>query len=653
MLFVYLVIKKILYRKSAIFAFLLSFSFLPTARAVQWERIVGDESPGVIITDEEPLCWFSPSHYNASGTVTLSNIQYDSFDRVIEYHATAVSNAYVIETHIYDANYHHWDVTGFKETRFYPASGNTYEIEVSGASYDSHGDVLDGYNVVVNLDDSPILPSKVIDPSPSNGAIDLAATINLSWYRGSSAASYDIYLGKDPNLDDSTFQGNQVATTFFSGILEYDTTYYWRVDAKNFHGTTIGDIWTFSTITSAAEKIIYVDVNAVGSNNGSSWANAYNCLQDALAEADSTNKRIDILVAQGIYTPDQGSRINLGDYNAVFQLINKVSIEGGYAGSGEIDPSARDIVAHQTILSGDIYDYTSYNVVSGSGTNGTAVLDGFIITNGAATSSYSIHSRGGGMYNEEGNPTLIDCTFIGNFAKEGGGMHNRDSSNPVLINCMFIGNSASDDGGGIYNDDHSNPVLIKCWFSGNSASDDGGGVYNDHSSPTLTNCIFSGNLASDNGGGLHNEWASNPILTNCTLSGNEAGNEGSGICNYIISGSIISNCILWDNDKEIWNFGDSIITITYSNIFGGLQGVGNINADPLFVDTANGDYHLKSQAGRWDPNIKTWIIDSVTSPCIDAGDPNSLVGDEPLPNGGIINMGAYGGTIEASKSTAN
>ena len=63
-----------------------------------------------------------------------------------------------------------------------------------------------------------------------------------------------------------------------------------------------------------------------------------------------------------------------------------------------------------------------------------------------------------------------------------------------------------------------------------------------------------------------------------------------------------------------------------------------------------GDYHLKSQAGRWDPNSQSWVIDDVTSPCIDAGDPNSPVALEPFPNGGIINMGAYGGTAEASKS---
>jgi hypothetical protein len=64
----------------------------------------------------------------------------------------------------------------------------------------------------------------------------------------------------------------------------------------------------------------------------------------------------------------------------------------------------------------------------------------------------------------------------------------------------------------------------------------------------------------------------------------------------------------------------------------------------------SGDYHLKSEAGYWDPNSERWITDMVTSPCIDIGDPNSPVAYEPYPNGIIINMGAYGGTEQASKS---
>jgi len=69
--------------------------------------------------------------------------------------------------------------------------------------------------------------------------------------------------------------------------------------------------------------------------------------------------------------------------------------------------------------------------------------------------------------------------------------------------------------------------------------------------------------------------------------------------------------------------------------------------DDFWVD---GDYHLKSQAGRWDASEGRWLTDDVTSPCIDAGDPMSPIGLEPFPSGGVINMGAYGGTAEASKS---
>jgi len=92
-----------------------------------------------------------------------------------------------------------------------------------------------------------------------------------------------------------------------------------------------------------------------------------------------------------------------------------------------------------------------------------------------------------------------------------------------------------------------------------------------------------------------------------------------------------------------------------------------LNGDPLFAAPGrwdpngtpdnpnddfwvNGDYHLKSQAGRWDPVAESWVRDEVTSPCIDAGDPTGPIGHEPFPTGGIVNMGAYGGTAEASKS---
>jgi len=115
---------------------------------------------------------------------------------------------------------------------------------------------------------------------------------------------------------------------------------------------------------------------------------------------------------------------------------------------------------------------------------------------------------------------------------------------------------------------------------------------------------------------------------------------------------IIADSILYNNatSLDMAQISSDMALVTYSDVQGGWPGEGNIVTDPLFVDPENGDYHLKSQAGRWDLTSQSWILDDVTSPCIDAGNPSTSFGSEPVNNGGIINMGVYGGTLEASKS---
>ena len=82
----------------------------------------------------------------------------------------------------------------------------------------------------------------------------------------------------------------------------------------------------------------------------------------------------------------------------------------------------------------------------------------------------------------------------------------------------------------------------------------------------------------------------------------------------------------------------------------GDPGEGNIDADPLFADPNNGDYHLRSQRGRYRPSTDEWVLDRVTSPCVDAGDPTVDPSQERMPNGARIDMGAYGATPFASMS---
>ncbi|MHC4500099.1 MAG: hypothetical protein ACYS21_13405, partial [Planctomycetota bacterium] len=283
---------------------------------------------------------------------------------------------------------------------------------------------------------------------------------------------------------------------------------------------------------------------------------------------------------------------------------------------------------------------------------------------------------GGGMFNRNSRPTADNCRFTGNSAGWGGGVYNYENS-PRLTDCTFTLNSAYNYGGGVFNDD-GKAALTDCTFTGNSAGESGGGLQNYKGSPTITGCTFSENSAQW-GGGVRN-YESNPTLANCTFSGNSANNSGGGVqsqisnvtitnCTFSANSSYwgggvyngaadsvttLTSCILWSNTgsngAQIYsNWGGGAV-VTHSDVEGGWAGATNIDTDPLFADPGNGDYHLKSQAGRWDPISQSWIIDGVTSPCIDAGDPASPVGLEPSPNGGRINMGTYGGTAEASKS---
>lgn len=410
----------------------------------------------------------------------------------------------------------------------------------------------------------------------------------------------------------------------------------------------------------ACGETIYVDGDAKGTNDGTSWENAYVFLQDALADANDSEKPIEIHVAKGNYTPDHGNGYVPGDKEAKFLLKSGVTLKGGFAGVGNDDPNAWDHQVYKTVLSGDLngnderqlanFIENSDHVIWCIEGDTTAVLDGFTITGGYATDRI-----GGGMFNNNANPTVRRCVFFDNYASQGGGMANRASS-PAVIDCTFSGNLANYGGGGMYNTDQSHPIVESCVFYDNwSTILGGGGMYCGDSNPTIIHCLFINNGAPF-GGGMYNA-AANPTITNCTFSNNQVNAWGGGMQNEAGAQPTVTNCILWGNTPDqITTFGgfpgQGAAGVTYCNIQGGHAGEGNIDLDPLFADVENGDYHLKSQAGRWDPGSESWIIDYVLSPCIDAGNPNSPIDLEPAPNGGRINMGAYGGTQEASKSTS-
>jgi hypothetical protein len=329
---------------------------------------------------------------------------------------------------------------------------------------------------------------------------------------------------------------------------------------------TFLSILVFVLMASTAEgKIIYVDDDANGLNDGSSWADAYNYLQDALASATDGDE---IHVAQGIYKPDRGVGFTPGDKSANFYLKNGVAIRGGFAGFGEPDPNSRDIERYKTTLSGDLagndidvnnpndpqyrilYNDNSYALVTGSGTDYSATFDGFTVY-GSSVYLYTdrIGPGGetrppdphGGIFNWAGSPTVINCTFTGNFSP---GMYNSNGSSPTLVNCTFEKNS----GGGIENY-KSNPDLIDCKFIEHSSSwAEDAAIYNSGSDPNLTRCIFSDNLV----GAMYNNYESRPTLAECIFTRNST-------AIYNEDGSpTLADCVFKENAKAIYSKGGQL-----------------------------------------------------------------------------------------------
>ncbi len=325
--------------------------------------------------------------------------------------------------------------------------------------------------------------------------------------------------------------------------------------------------------------------------------------------------------------------------------VENINFSGKAITVRSTDPNDPAVVADTVIDGGGSDSVVTFK----SGERNDSVLCGVTVRNGEANdgggiycssnssptisnctiSGNSASSRGGGIYCLSSSPSITNCTISGNSVNDsGGGMFCRTSS-PTISNCTISGNSASSNGGGIYWY-YSSPSITNCTISGNQSRNGGGILCTAYSSPSITNCTISGNSASSSGGGIYCLSSSRPSITTCTISGNSS-TSGGGI--YCFSSSpTIANCILWGNlsIKEICvGYGDKP-TVTYSDITGGYTGKGNIDANPLFVDSNAGDYRL--QYG---------------SPCIDAGDPNAPAlplfdkDGNPRVINEIPDMGAY------------
>lgn len=249
-------------------------------------------------------------------------------------------------------------------------------------------------------------------------------------------------------------------------------------------------------------KVIYVKEGAQG--NGTSWDNALGNLQNALGIAKKGDQ---IWVARGTYYPTNGNGRNVS-----FVIPDGVQVYGGFVGTEE-DISQRDLNKNKSILSGEIgtpsSDDNSFSVVYTEGVGNTTIVDGVTITGGVAngfTVNGDLTFSGAGWFNDasrnDSSPTIRNCTFVNNYAREGGAFYNYGNghaTNPSISHCSFLGNKADFDGGGIFNfalNSSCRPKIARCNFENNRATY-GAAILNKAVNgklvTTITNSVFASN----------------------------------------------------------------------------------------------------------------------------------------------------------------
>lgn len=355
---------------------------------------------------------------------------------------------------------------------------------------------------------------------------------------------------------------------------------------------------------------LYVDKDAVnGLNNGTSWENAFTDLQVALYNANSGDS---IWVAEGIYKPAETLR------SASFALKNGVAIYGGFNAT-ETSLEQRNWEQYRSILSGDIgiiNDSTdnSYHVVTAVSVDSTALLDGFVITKGYAVGNNinNVYEQsGGGLFvytnadHLASTPSIINCTFEYNTARNGGGIHchgvNETQTNPIIRNCVFRQNTALFAGGAIFkwgDSPNNGPFLLtKCDFINNSSAIFGGAIYMEElcGQVILDSTSFINNNALSEAGAIY-------MLTTCGMGeiiirnsniNNNEGNAFGGISiarfgpgiNTTVPFKIVLNNNTFSHNNSIISPGGAVA----------ISSIGTLQELDVFVQNCNFD---QNQAGN-------------------------------------------------------
>ncbi len=353
------------------------------------------------------------------------------------------------------------------------------------------------------------------------------------------------------------------------------------------------DIGAYEYQTVIQGATIFVNkASTTGSNDGTSWADAFLHLQDALRLRCGAEE---IWVAEGEYDPDEGAGFTEGDRSASFIMQNSLKILGGFPDSGNPALADRNPDSLRTFLvsltptgSPDPVN-RSYHVIRNedNGLDTTALLDGFSIQGGLAD-GMGADAFGGGMYNKNSSPLISNCEFSLNEAsQEGGGVYNEGGA-PIFRHVTFSQNDALD-GGAMYNNNFGTaPIIEHSTFNNNEAAGSGGAIYNLGADMDLINSELYNNVAMNQGGAIfNNSILANIDIINCSFSNNSAApGEGASAFNSSLSNINIHNSILWGTlGNEIEDQGTS--TVTYSIVQGGWPGTGNLDEDPHYTSTAD------------------------------------------------------------------
>lgn len=370
---------------------------------------------------------------------------------------------------------------------------------------------------------------------------------------------------------------------------------------------------------------------------------------DAAANGDS------VLVADGVYMGEgnrniafRGMAITVASVNGAANTIIDCEQRGrGFTFTeGEPDSAILDgftIKNGQAQKGGAIYCEQAsptirHCVIVNSQATGGSPFDGgggiYCVHSEARIEECEISSNtagfaGGGIFcYERPSPTITDCTIADNQAPEGGGVYSNWSS-PTITDCIIRENHATRIGGGFACEEHSLPKIHQCTIVQNVA-EQGGGVFSSVTSdPSIVQCVIAENRTRSDGGGI---WCGVSFggmrIERCTITQNEASGHGGGVYAFIETGGFrMTRSIIWENraggqGSEIRLIGG--VSVTSCDIQDGLQQFGavdqnriynqNIDADPQFVDSEDGDYRLLPDSPCIGPPLLGALEAVATSP---------------------------------------